>query len=52
MNEQQRKTIDELRDAGYCVVVWTPDELKTVSNEWLEERVTAFGNDEIELAND
>lgn len=41
-------TVDNLRDSGYLVVVWTPEELKNVDASALEDYVISKGNDYIE----
>jgi hypothetical protein len=45
MKEEWRKTLYEMRDAGYAVIVWTPDELGDVEAEWVEERSISYGWD-------
>lgn len=27
-------TLRELRDNGYCVIVWTPDDVQTLRSDW------------------
>lgn len=40
----------KLRDAGYLVVIWTPEEIAKVDNlKYLEERITELGNETISL---
>lgn len=34
-----------LRSRGFCVVVWTPNELGFASADDLEDAVTSYGND-------
>lgn len=41
-------TVDNLRDSGYLVVIWTPAELKNVDAGALEDYVISKGNDYIE----
>jgi hypothetical protein len=47
--EAQRVTwqghIDDMRAAGWLVVAWTPQELRGVDTDYLEERVTSYGNE-------
>ena len=40
--------LNTLRKAGYLVVVWTPEELKEVDADALEDYVISKGNDYIE----
>lgn len=46
--EAQRVTwqghIDDMRAAGWLVVAWTPQELRGVDTDYMEERVTSYGN--------
>ena len=37
--------IDQLRRKGYCVVIWTPEELGDADANNLEDIVTERGND-------
>lgn len=48
MTPEQEKAINELRDAGYAVVVYSPQELQGVSRDRLESRLVADGADHIE----
>ena len=38
-------TVAELRAAGYCVVIWTPEEMGDADHADLEDVVIALGND-------
>lgn len=38
-------TVAELRHAGYCVVMWTPEEIGDADSTDLEDVVIARGND-------
>jgi len=40
MNE---KTIDQLRDEGYCIVVFTPEELRDANPEKVADRMIEEG---------
>lgn len=43
----------KLRDEGYLVVIWTPEEIAKVDNlKRLEENITACGNDWISIMED
>lgn len=48
MSATQRQVIAELRDKGFAVVIFTPDELGCVSRDRLESRLVADGNEHIE----
>lgn len=48
MTEIQQAVINELRDAGYCVVIWTPEELGETDTDRLEDIVIERGNNFIE----
>ena len=48
MNDEQQAVINALRDAGYCVVIWTPEELGTADIDSLEDIVIERGNNFIE----
>lgn len=37
MTETQQQAINELRDAGYCVVIWTPEEIGDADIGTLED---------------
>lgn len=45
MTEEQERIIDDLRREGYCVVIWTPEELGDADADNLESIVTERGND-------
>lgn len=44
MTPEQEKAIRALREEGYCVVIWTPDELGESNSSHLEEVVIERGN--------
>lgn len=48
ITDDQWKAIDALRDAGFLVIIWTPDELGDVDVDKADEYITAYGNDYIE----
>lgn len=50
MTEAQQKAINELRDAGYSVVIWTPEEMGEADVSHLEDIVIARGNEYLEDA--
>ena len=45
ITEAQQEAINELRDAGYCVVIWTPKELGDADIGDLEDIVIERGNE-------
>lgn len=49
MTKTQIKAIKELHDAGYAVIIWTPDELDGVKPETVEESSISHGWDIIEM---
>ena len=44
MTPEQKEVINALRDAGYCVVIWTPAELGDSDSSQLEDIVIERGN--------
>lgn len=42
------QTVTNLRDAGYLVIVWTPEELIGVDLGHVEDRVIELGNEVID----
>ena len=48
MTEEQRKALDELRDAGHAVCVFTPEELKGVKPKYVEEAMCIGGFNSID----
>ena len=45
MTEEEQAAVDQLRHKGYCVVIWTPEELGDADADNLESIVTERGND-------
>lgn len=45
MTEEEQAAVDQLRRKGYCVVIWTPEELGDADADNLEDIVTERGND-------
>ena len=45
MTDEQQGVINQLRDEGYCVVIWTPEELGDADAGNLEDIVTERGNE-------
>ena len=48
MTPEQQKTIYALRDAGYLVIIWTPQELDGIDPSHIEDALIERGNDMIE----
>ena len=46
-----KMTVAELREAGHCVIIWTPDELGDADIGSLEDIVIQRGNEYLELVN-
>lgn len=44
MNDISSKTVNELRTAGYLVIVWTPEELGNANKRVSEDVIVEFGN--------
>jgi hypothetical protein len=49
MTPAQQQAINELRDAGYLVIIWTPEELGDVDESHIEDALIERGNDMIEM---
>jgi hypothetical protein len=45
MTASQLKAIRELRDAGYAVIVWTPEELNGVHPSDVEDQSISFASE-------
>jgi DNA uptake protein ComE-like DNA-binding protein len=48
MKPEQQKTINELRNEGHLVIVWTPQELDGIDPSHIEDALIERGNDMIE----
>jgi hypothetical protein len=48
MTPAQQQAIDSLRDEGYLVIIWTPQELGDIDSGHLEDSLIERGNDMIE----
>jgi hypothetical protein len=51
MNNAIQNALNTLRDAGYCVVAFTPQELNGADPEYVESRLTEYGWDTIDFLN-
>ena len=51
MTPEQQKTVDDLRDAGYCIIIWTPEEVGEANTGHLGDIVISRGNDFLESYN-
>jgi len=46
MTPAQQQAIYSLRDEGYLVIIWTPEELGNIDDtSYLEDRIIELGND-------
>lgn len=45
MKDEWKNILREMRDAGYAVIVWTPEELGEVDPEWVEDASISYGNE-------
>lgn len=50
MTPEQQKAIDTLRDEGYLVILWTPEELGDIETDYIEDRLIELGNEMLEWA--
>lgn len=48
MTPEQQKAIDTLRDEGYLVILWTPEELGDIDESHIEDALIERGNEMIE----
>jgi hypothetical protein len=48
MKAEWTPTIHAMRDAGYLVIIWTPDELGDIDTSHMEDILIERGNDMIE----
>lgn len=49
MNEEQLKVIRELRQEGYAIIIWTPEELEDADPGKVEDRSKEFGWEIIDI---
>lgn len=49
MTEEQFAVLQQLRDAGYAVITWTPEELAGAEASKVEERSVEFGWEIIDM---
>ena len=45
MTEEEQAAVDQLWHKGYCVVIWTPEELGNADVNHLEDIVIERGNE-------
>lgn len=50
MTSEQKKALQQLREAGYAVITWTPEELANASPRRVEDRCVEAGNDFLDSA--
>lgn len=43
MTDKQREALRELRDSGYAVIVWTPEELGNADVNRVQDRLIELG---------
>jgi hypothetical protein len=51
MNDDQVEMVDSLRDDGYMVIIFTPDELRNISQvdkRYLENMIVVLGREYID----
>lgn len=48
MTPEQQKAIDTLREEGYLVILWTPEELGDIDESHIEDALIERGNEMIE----
>jgi hypothetical protein len=48
MTPEQQKTINAMRDEGYLVIIWTPEELDGIDHGHIEDMLIERGNDMID----
>lgn len=51
MTPAECEAIKALRDRGYCVIIWTPEEVGTADIEGLEDVVITHGNHHLDEIN-
>ena len=52
LTENDKNMIENLRDRGFAVVVYSPDELEGVDPDTLESDLVTFGNHTLEVLSD
>lgn len=43
MNDEQLNVIRQLKDQGYAIIIWTPEELQGTPARWVEEMSISYG---------
>ena len=51
ITHNEQAAIDALRDRGYCVIVWTPEEIGDADKGTLEDVCISRGSDYLEQIN-
>lgn len=49
LTQEQLEVIRQLRDEGYAVIVWTPEELGDADPSHVEDRSIELGHDVIDI---
>ena len=45
MKDEWKKAVKEMRDEGYAVIVWTPEELGDVDPDWVMDASISYGSE-------
>ena len=45
MKDTWKEVLREMRNEGYAVIVWTPEELGDVDPGWVEDASISYGNE-------
>jgi hypothetical protein len=45
MKKEWINTLRQMRDAGYAVIIWSPEELGNVKAEWVEECSVSYASE-------
>lgn len=48
MSNDELEVIKSLRNNGYLIIIWTPEELMNINIDYLEDIIIEKGNDTIE----
>ena len=49
MNDEQLNVIRQLKDQGYAIIIWTPEELQGTPAGWVEEMSVSYGYEYLKL---
>lgn len=45
LTKEQKDLIYAMRNAGYAVIIWTPEELGDTDPEWVQDCSIQYGNE-------